>query len=80
MYFSKYHTKKSVGSSFRFVSCCRKRQNAPYAPFFCSADSGQAVERQGYCGQQEEADLVAGRVLEAHGQKVAGPGAGRERQ
>ena len=25
-------------------------------------------------------DMVAGRVLEAHGQKMAGPGAGRERQ
>lgn len=56
------------------------RENAPYAPFFCPADSGQAAERQGHCGQQKEADMVAGCVLETYGQKVAGLGAWRERQ
>lgn len=36
------------------------RENTPYAPRLCPADGGQAVLRQGYCRQQEKADLVAG--------------------
>ena len=36
------------------------RENASYAPILCPADTGQAVECQGYCRKQEEADMVAG--------------------
>ena len=69
-FIEKYQSKDTI------ISAVVHMENAPYAPFFCPADTGQAVERQGHCGQQEEADMVAGRVLEAHGQKMAGPGAG----
>ena len=36
------------------------RENASYAPILCPADTGQAVECQGYCRKQEETDMVAG--------------------
>ena len=39
-------------------------KNAPYAPFFCPADGGQAAQRQGNRRQQEEADTVQDRFWE----------------
>ena len=56
------------------------RENAPYAPLLCPVDGGWAAQRQGNRRQQEEADMVAGRVLEAHGQEISRSGAGRKRQ
>ena len=56
-----------------------KVQYAPKTPEEpCPADRGRTAQRKGYCRQQEKADVVAGRVLEAHGQEVPGFGARRE--
>ena len=56
------------------------RENAPYAPFFCPADSGWAALCQRNRRQQEEANAMAGQILGAYGQKIPGFGARRERQ
>ena len=56
------------------------RENAPYARFFCPDHAGRASLRQAYPGQSEDADGLAGSLLEAHGQQVSRAGARRERQ
>ena len=56
------------------------RENAPYAPLLCPTDRGQAAQCQGDRRQQEKADLVAGRVLETHGEEISRSGAGRKCQ
>ena len=56
------------------------RENAPYAPFFCPADSRRATLRQRNRRKQEEANAVARQILGAYGQKMPRSGARRERQ
>ena len=61
-----------------FRSRSHGRENTAYAPLLRTIDGRRTVIRKRYRRQPEEADLVAGRVLEAHGQEVSGTGTRRK--
>ena len=67
------------GEIFERLKCCAVN-NIPRKVSNILEVMKLAAQCKGYCRQQKEADLVAGRILEAHGQKVPGFGAWRERQ